>query len=57
MFLEEELAEAQLQALRIEIALNLTPMADGDNPCFFGDHYRYRIAFLAQSQCRPVPQP
>ncbi len=50
MFLEEELAEAELEALGVKVALNLTAMTDGDNPCFFGDDNRHGVGFLAQAE-------
>ena len=50
MFLEKEFAEAKFEALRIEVALNLTSMANGDNPCFFGHHEGDGVGFLAQAE-------
>ena len=56
MFLEKEFAEAKLEALRVEVALNLTSMADGHNPCFFGDDKGDGVGFLAQAESGAVAE-
>jgi hypothetical protein len=50
VFLEEEFAEAKLEALGIEVALDLTAMADGNNACFLGDDEGDGIGFFTEAE-------